>query len=278
MFDSERISSISYLTLILLLISVILLIPLARPILSLDTNVRIAIGIFTSLGFIYFCLQESKERKDKYLALAISMAILAMSAINTSLVTTHIIAIGASFISVLILPTLIIKDKTIIHFKLLPNRLDKFDLIYTVISIPLAYFAFKLYFENLSPQIPYNWVLPGKPNNNELVKLFMGINAVGIWDELFFINISFAILRSLFPFRIANAAQAVIYTAVLYDMAFAGWGPVFIFLLAITQGAMFERSKVLIWVLIVHLIVDFFLFQAIVQAHYPDLVVWWHPL
>jgi membrane protease YdiL (CAAX protease family) len=104
----------------------------------------------------------------------------------------------------------------------------------------------------------------------------MGINGVGIWDELFFINICFAALRYLFPFRIANPAQAVIYTSVLYDMAFTGWGPVFVAVLALTQGFMYERSKVLIWVLIVHLIVDYFLFQAIVDHYYPDFSVWWH--
>jgi hypothetical protein len=26
----------------------------------------------------------------------------------------------------------------------------------------------------------------------------------------------------------------------------------------------------------VHLIVDYFLFQAIVSAYYPDFSVWWH--
>lgn len=74
-------------------------------------------------------------------------------------------------------------------------------------------------------------------------------------DELFFINTCFAILRSLFPFWTANLAQSVIYTAVLYDMAFTGWGPLFVFTLAITQGLMFERSRILIYVLAVHLIV-----------------------
>jgi membrane protease YdiL (CAAX protease family) len=128
----------------------------------------------------------------------------------------------------------------------------------------------------MSPEVPFNWVLPTTPDNTELFKLFMGINGVGIWDELFFVNTCYAILRSLFPYRVANAAQAVIYMSILYDMAFTGWGPVFIYILALTQGAMYERSKVLIWVLIVHLIVDYFLFQIIVDSYYPNLVVWWH--
>lgn len=71
-------------------------------------------------------------------------------------------------------------------------------------------------------------------------------------------------------------AQAVIYTTVLYTMAFRGVGPVFVYLFALTQGAMYERSRALLWVLVVHLIVDYFLFQAIVSAYYPGLSVWWH--
>ena len=109
------------------------------------------------------------------------------------------------------------------------------------------------------------------------MRLFVGINLVGVWDELFFINIGYAVLRQLFGPRTANLAQAVIYTTVLWTMAFRGVGPVFVYLFALTQGAMFERSKVLVWVLIAHLIVDYFLFQAIVTAYYPNFSVWWHP-
>jgi len=267
----------SYFTLLFLLLGVMFLIPLSRSVFYLTVNNRIVLGFLSVLAFIYFLAKEDKKRRKRFIALAAALGILALSAINTNLQISHIINIGSSLIAALIIPTLILKDKNIIQFRLLPDKLDKIDIAYTFLSIPLAYFAFLLYFRYLSPLTPYNWVLPEQANNTELFKLFMGINAVGIWDELFFINISFAILRSLFPFKIANLAQAVIYSSVLYQMAFFGWGPVFIFILAITQGSMFERSKVLIWVLIVHLIVDFFLFQAIVQTYYPDLTVWWHP-
>ena len=267
----------SYFSLLFLLLGVVFLIPLARPVFYLGISTRIILGLLSVFAFIYFYSKEDAARRKKFLALAISLGILALSAINTSLQTSHIISIASSLIAALIIPSLLLKGQNIIQFKFLPDRLDKIDIAYTLLAIPLAYFAFLLYFGQLSPEVAYNWVLPEQANNGELFKLFMGINAVGIWDELFFINVSFAILRSLFPFRTANLAQAIIYSSVLYQMAFSGWGPVFIFVLAITQGAMFERSRVLIWVLIVHLIVDFFLFQAIVQTYYPHLGVWWHP-
>jgi hypothetical protein len=64
----------------------------------------------------------------------------------------------------------------------------------------------------------------------------------------------------------------VIYTSVLTDMAFTGIGPVLIYIFALTQGSMFEESENLLYVLAVHLIVDFFLYHAILQGHYPGYV------
>ena len=111
---------------------------------------------------------------------------------------------------------------------------------------------------------------PAEPDPAIIKRLFAGINLVGIWDELFFVNTAFALLRSLFNFRVANTMQAILYTAVLYDMAFTGCGIFIVFFFAWTQGSMFEKSESLLWVLLVHLIVDYFLVAFIVQAYYPD--------
>jgi hypothetical protein len=72
---------------------------------------------------------------------------------------------------------------------------------------------------------------------------------------------------------LANAAQAVVYASVLYTMAFTGIGPLVIYLFALTQGAMYEGSRSLLWVLIVHLVVDLFLVAAILHFYYPDMRV-----
>lgn len=262
--------------LVFLLLATVLLIPLDRGVFFLSPPLRISLGLAAAAAFIGFVSREPKTRLVRYLGLAAPLLILVLAPIDTNLSWGHIIALGVPFIAVLIIPPLILRRPDIITFKFWPEKLDWVDVAYTLISIPLAWGGFALYFGMLSPEVPFNWVLPPEPDGVELFKLFMGINAVGIWDELFFINICYALIRSLFPYQIANPAQAVIYTVVLYDMAFTGWGPVFIYILALTQGAMFERSKVLIWVLIVHLIVDYFLFQAIVETYYPNLEVWWH--
>jgi hypothetical protein len=264
--------------LISLLVVVVMLIPLDTWLLGLPVKLRVLLGGLAAVVCAITVARETAVHRRRFVALGVAVAILTFAPVHTSLAWGHIALLGTAFVAVLVIPTWIVRDRSIIAFKLLPDRIDKWDVFYTFISIFLAWGAFKLYFgPSLSPEVPYNWYLPaGNPDTFEVFKLFMGINAVGIWDELFFINICFATIRSMYGFRVSNMAQAVIYTTVLCDMAFTGWGPVFVGFLAITQGYMYERSRVLLWVLIVHLIVDYFLFQAIVGAYYPELQVWWH--
>ncbi|MGL4611417.1 MAG: hypothetical protein ACRCYY_17355 [Trueperaceae bacterium] len=263
-------------TLLCSLLTSVLLIPLNDTFFGIPVSVRIVLGSVAALAFIFFLTRESPERRLRYLALGSALLILILAPISTSLEPLNIALLATCFAAVLIVPALMLRKTGVLTFQFWPKHLDWVDVGYTLLSIPLAWGAFELYFKILSPEVPFNWQLGAEPNNAELFTLFMGINAVGIWDELFFVNTSFAILRSLFPFRTANLAQSVIYMIVLYDMAFTGWGPIFVYTLALTQGFMFERSKVLLWVLIVHLVVDYFLFQAIVTRYYPTLDVWWH--
>jgi hypothetical protein len=264
------------LPLLCLLAASVLLIPLDEALFGISVPVRLAVGSLAALVFIFLLTRESPERKLRYYALAAALLILMVAPISTSLEPSHIAWLALCFAAALVVPAIILRNTGVITFHFLPKHLDLVDIGYTLLSIPLAWVAFKFYFKVLSPEVPFNWMLGSEPKSAELFTLFMGINAVGIWDELFFVNTSLAILRSLFPFRTANFAQAVIYMIVLYDMAFTSWGPVFVYALALTQGFMFERSKVLLWVLIVHLVVDYFLFQGIVTRYYPTLDVWWH--
>ena len=258
----------SLIPLICLLVTSVVWIVFAAPLL----------GALFATGFVVSLLREPLSRVLRYLALAASVIVLAVAPINTDTSNQHILILGSAFLAAVILPTLILwrQRPHVITFKLLPDYFDWVELVYTLSAVPLAWGAFQLYFFVLSPEVPYNWTLPAEPQNEPLLRLFLGINAVGIWDELFFINVSYAIIRSLFPYLTANLAQSVLYTAVLWTMAFRGFGLLFVYVFAFTQGAMYERSRSLLWVLIVHLIVDYFLFQAIVSAYYPNFKVWWH--
>ena len=236
-------------------------------------------GLPFALLFIYAVTLEPPRRRKLYLALAAPLLLLSFAPISTDTSAFGFLYLGACFLWALVLPAWLTRDErpNPVTFAFWPKRLEPLEIFYVLISIPLAWAVFRLYFGVLSPEVPFNWTLPPEPDGGELLRLFIGINLVGIWDELFFINVGYALLRELFPARTANLAQAVVYTSVLYAMAFRGFGPVFVYLFALTQGAMYERSRVLLWVLLVHLIVDYFLFQEIVTAYYPDFSVWWHP-
>jgi hypothetical protein len=201
------------------------------------------------------------------------VAILAAAPISTDIRPIKFFTLGGSFLAVIILPAIILgkTDPGVIRFRMWPRKFRWLDIFYVAISIPLAKYILQWYFQ-FNEFMPFQWPLPPEPDAEAMGRLFWGINGVGIWDELFFVNTSFCILRSLFAFRIANPVQAVLYTAVLFDMAFAGIGPLLVYLFALTQGSMFEESENLLYVLIVHLIVDYFLYWEIVTGHYPGYV------
>ncbi len=204
-------------------------------------------------------------------------ALLGLAPINTNTSTGHFLHLGAFFGAAVIGPSIFLgrTDPGVVRYRLLPDRLRLRDVLYVLVSVPMAWAGLRLYFM-LSPEVTRHWALPPAPETEPLWRLFVGINAVGIWDELFFVNTGFAILRSLFPFWVANLAQAVLYTAVLYDMAFTGVGPLVVYVFALTQGALFERAENLTAVILVHIIVDYVLFQEIVASYYPWLSGSWH--
>lgn len=204
--------------------------------------------------------------------LLLAVAVLAVSPIHTQTSNRHFLTLGLPFLAVILVPALVLgrTDPGVVNFRLWPRRFRWIDLFYVAISIPLSWLAFEVYFKTASPDVPFHWALPADaPDHEANWRLFIGINCVGIWDELFFVNTVFAVLRSVFPFRYANLAQAVVYTSVLYRMAFTGIGPLLIYPFALTQGSMFEQSDNLLYVLLVHLIVDAFLVAGILHAYYP---------
>ncbi len=205
------------------------------------------------------------------------VVLLSVAPINTDRSDAHFLSLGLFFATAVLAPALIMKrlDPGVIRFRFWPRRVHKLDLIYTAISIPLAWGIIRWYFFTMNPELPTHWPMPEPQTSEGLWRLFIGINAVGIWDELFFLNTVFALLRSCYSFKVANLAQAVVYSSVLSDMAFTGIGPILVFIFALTQGFMFEKGESLLYVLIVHLIVDAFLVASILAYHYPGYTPGW---
>ncbi|HOA86968.1 MAG TPA: CPBP family intramembrane metalloprotease [Microbacteriaceae bacterium] len=115
-----------------------------------------------------------------------------------------------------------------------------------------------------------NWPVVDTP---ELIaRLFVGVGAVGIWDELFFICTVFALLRRHFPMWQANILQAIVFVSFLWELGYQAWGPLLTIPFALLQGFIFMRTRSLGYVVTVHLLFDAVVFSVLVHAHNPGLL------
>lgn len=115
-----------------------------------------------------------------------------------------------------------------------------------------------------------NWPVVDTP---ELIaRLFVGVGAVGIWDELFFICTVFALLRRHFPDLVANLLQAIVFVSFLWELGYREWGPLLTIPFALLQGYIFLRTHSLAYVVTVHLLFDAVVFAVLVHAHNPGLL------
>ena len=133
-----------------------------------------------------------------------------------------------------------------------------------VVAVPvLGYLILPAYFIHSGSY--QNW--PPIQTPSEFGRFFVGVNAVGLWDELFFICICFALLRRHFPLWTANGLQATIFVSFLWELGYRSWGPLLTIPFALLQGYIFTRTKSLTYVVIIHLLFDAVVFLAIVHAH-----------
>ena len=229
-------------------------------------------GALLWIGSAILVARESDRRFRRRMGLLLAvLVILAVAPIHTDRSNGHFVSLAVPFLAVVIVPAIAMArwDPGVIRYRFWPRHPRWRDLIYVILSAPLAWLIIRYYFFIANPELPTHWPMPQPESEGAAWRLFIGINCVGIWDELFFVNTVFALMRSCFSLRVANLAQAVVYSAVLTDMAFTGIGPALIYLFALTQGAMFEGSENLLFVLLVHIIVDAVLVAAILHYHYP---------
>jgi len=114
-----------------------------------------------------------------------------------------------------------------------------------------------------------NW--PEITGGQEIARLFVGVNAVGIWDELFFVCVVFALYREHFGLWTANLLQAAVFVSFLWELGYREWGPLLTVPFALVQGWIFSWSKSLTYVVAVHLLFDVVVFAVLVHAHHPEL-------
>lgn len=120
-----------------------------------------------------------------------------------------------------------------------------------------------------------NW--PAVITPSEIARLFVGVNAVGIWDELFFICTVFTLLHRHFSFWPANIVTSIIFVSFLWELGYRSWAPFITIPFALVQAVIFTRTKSLPYTVTVHLLFDAVVFLSIVHAHHPQaLPIFWY--
>jgi membrane protease YdiL (CAAX protease family) len=142
----------------------------------------------------------------------------------------------------------------------------KKEIAYILFAGLMAYLLLPYYLASTGSYL--NWHV--QANASEIIRLFVGTNGLAIWDELFFICVCLALLRKHLPFWAANLAQAALWTTFLYELGFRGWGPIAIFVFALSQGVVFKNTKSLLYIITVHLTIDFVLFLVLIHLHHPQ--------
>lgn len=143
------------------------------------------------------------------------------------------------------------------------RRWNRTQWLYLIFVTLAGWLILPFYF--ITSGVYTNWPTVTEPG--EIARLFVGVNAVGTWDELFFICTVFALLRRHFPTWQANLLQSIVFVSFLWELGYQAWGPLLTIPFALIQGYTFKLTKSLTYVLVVHLIFDAVVFAVIVYAH-----------
>jgi membrane protease YdiL (CAAX protease family) len=201
-----------------------------------------------------------------------SLALVAVAPINTNTSPGHVLAMGIPLILAVALPYLIshyLYYDNIITFPFRHGRRwYRSEVMYIFFTAAVAYFVLPFYFANTGAY--HNWtVMPGTAN---LIALFIGTQALGLWDELYFVNTLLTLLRRHLRFVWANLIQAGFWTIFLYQLGFRGWAPFLIYPFALLQGYIFKRTGSLLYIITIHLTLDLVLYLALLHAYHPGWV------
>jgi len=204
------------------------------------------------------------------LLISVGMVIVSTASVNADISWINFVVVGVVLGLAVLVPYLIArlvyKDRRIWFPWRIEKRWGFTQWAYLGGIVLAGYLILPFYF--ISSGTYLNWPEVSAPD--EIGRLFVGVNAVGTWDELFFICTVFALLRRHFPTWQANILQAVIFVAFLWELGYQSWGPLLTIPFALIQGFTFNLTKSLTYVLTVHLLFDLFVFLAIVAARNPE--------
>ena len=227
--------------------------------------------LVVSTAALLLTFPRSNFSKHTWLLIGV-LCLLGLIPINTSIDYGHFAFMGSVLIATVALPFFItrkaLKEKIITFPVRMRRKWLKKEIAYVFIAGIGAYLLLPFYLGTTGSYV--NWGAELEPSY--IIRLFIGTNALGIWDEIFFVGVCLALLRKHLPFWIANMAQATLWTTFLYELGFRGWGPLVIFPFAMSQGLIFKNSKSLLYIITVHLTIDFMLFLVLIHLNNPDVL------
>ncbi len=201
------------------------------------------------------------------LLIVFGLTVMSLVPITTDISPEHMAVMGTAMILAVGVPYAVSRFAYRDHAITFPVRTGtpwtRTEKWYLPVVVVMGYALLPVYM--LGTGVYTNW--PAATEPAEIVRLFIGTNGLGIWDELFFICTVFALLRRHLPMAQANVLQAVLFTSFLWELGFHAWAPLFIFPFALLQAFIFTRTRSLSYIICVHLLFDLVLFLVLIHAH-----------
>jgi membrane protease YdiL (CAAX protease family) len=231
-------------------------------------ELRLAGYLLLAVGVLLAFVAGRELGKD-LLLIGIGLSIVGAVSVEANIDWWNIVLLGSVLIASVAVPFVldrfVYRHRTI-RFPVPRTKWTLLERSWLVGAVIAAYLILPVYF--IRSGVYQNW--PAIHEWHEVMRLFFGVNAVGIWDELFFICVVFSLLRRHFPDWQAILLQAVIFVSFLWELGYRSWGPAITIPFAIMQAFIFTRTKSLPYVICVHLLFDFLVFLSIVHAHNRD--------
>jgi membrane protease YdiL (CAAX protease family) len=221
------------------------------------------------LGFIV-----DRELGKSLLLIGFGIGIIGTISLAADISYGHIALMGSVLLIAVVVPYVVdrfVFKRHIVRFPINTGRKwTTGEKWYLASVVGLAWVIMPFYFIRSGTYL--NWPAVSEPS--EIIRLFICVNAVGLWDELFFICTAFALLRRHFRMWQANILQAIIFVSFLWELGYQSWGPFLTTPFALIQGYIFNRTRSLPYVVSVHLIFDCVLWAILLHAHNPG----WLPI
>jgi hypothetical protein len=221
------------------------------------------------LGFVL-----DRDLGKSLLLIGFSVGVIGTISLAADISYSNIIVMGSVLLIAVVVPYVVdrfVFKRHVVRFPInTGRRWTTGERWYLASVVGLAWMIMPFYFIRSGTYL--NWPAVREPT--EIIRLFIAVNAVGLWDELFFICTAFALLRHHFRMWQANILQAIIFVSFLWELGYQSWGPFLTTPFALIQGYIFNRTRSLPYVVSVHLIFDCVLWAILLHAHNPG----WLPI